>query len=244
MHRNFLAHDEQSWMPLRLSDNLVELNGYFVEIALSLLLTANGKKIALTDSIYKHGRSKVFEIFAQPGATLKNFTDNIRFGKRGWNVKGVSRILIHGGANSMFERNGQIRRVTIFEVLEEFKAIRTVIRRENSSAILIFSSILPRRDGYLENKSYIAGINFALEKWCARSKGSCVFLPSYVPFIKHGKPNKALLSDSDGLHPCGAGVSKLDSLFEQAFSSEFLLDKVLSERVRILRGQPSFPGRL
>ena len=178
---------------------------------------------------------------AQSGATLKNFADNIRFGKTGWDVRGLSRILIHGGANTLFDRKGLIRCKTVFEVLQEFIELRSVIRRKNSHAILIFSSILPRRDGFHEHKHRVAGVNFALEKWCALSGGSCVFLPSFIPFIKDGKPNRALLSEGDGLHPCGAGVSKLDGLFEQALSSDFLLQRSLSDRVRRLRGQPRLP---
>ena len=211
---------------------------------MSHLFTASGRKKVLSDSIYKHGASKAFDIQAQPGATLKNIADNISFEKAGWSVKGFSRILIHAGANNLFNKKGRVNaRPTLFEHLQEFIALRSVIRRKNSYAVIIFSAILPRRDHFKEHKSFIAGLNFALEKWCARSSGASIFAPTHLAFLGgDGLPNMALLADSDGLHPCGAGVSKLDGLFEQVLSSEYLLERVRSERTLRLRGQAKIPG--
>ena len=90
------------------------------------------------------------------------------------------------------------------------------------------------------------GLNFAIEKWCAKSGGTCIFIPSFHSFLsrthpvpaQRGEPNSALFSDSDGLHPDGAGVDVLESIFQQAFSTGYLLTRIRADRTQLLKALP------
>ena len=66
-------------------------------------------------------------------------------------------------------------------------------------------------------------------------KGGVIFIPSYSAFMTaRGKPNEALFAISDGLHLDGAGIDVLESIFQQALSTKYMLTRIRSQRTRKL----------
>ena len=189
----------------------------------------------ISDSMAKYVAIQDVDIRAFRGYTLKNVTDRIRFDKL--DVSGYTRILIHVGSNDISNMvdKGQCDSLTIFDMKDRYEVLRNSIRRRNSAAVLLFSAILPRVNRYQLFKGYIRGINFAVEKLCAKSRGACIFIPSFNVFMLRGKPREALFSDSDGLHLTGGGVDVLESCFQQALSTGYLLDRVRAGRTHILK---------
>ena len=190
----------------------------------------DGKCAVFSDSIPARARKIKCVVRAFPGATILGLTDRIISGEVG--VRGLKRILLHVGINdinNLIDKKKH-RADTIFQVMDRFKALRDAIRRRNSSALLLVSSILPRRSRYYVFRPYIQGLNFALEKWCAKSKHT-VFIPSYQSFLSQGQPIAALYSERDGLHLSKSGVEKLEACFQQAFSTGYLLTRVTANRV-------------
>lgn len=184
----------------------------------------------LTDSMAKYVQIKGAKVCAFRGDTIGRLADRIRF--RSVDVTGYSRIFIHVGSNdiSNLVSSGQIRQVNAVDVLRRFKSLRTIIRRRNSRASLLFSSILPRVKQFDLYKPYISGLNFALEKWCASSKGASVYIPSFQPFLVYGRPKTELYA-CDGLHLSGSGVELLEGCIQQALSTGYLLKRVSTRRV-------------
>ena len=208
----------------------------YVYTLLVCLFAGVGRWLVLTDSIAKYVRvNDKTEVLAFPGDTVKKLTDRIAFGEV--SVVGYSRILIHVGcndvSNSVFSKKER-RYTTVITIMDRFRALRSVIRRVNSGALLLFSSILPRREKYQLFRPLIQGLNFALEKFCAKSKGTNIFIPSFRCFLSHGEPRPEYFSDSDGLHLDGAGVVKLQGVFQQALSSGYLRVRVKCERAKML----------
>lgn len=183
----------------------------------------------------KYVKAHDVDVRAFRGDTIKKLTDRIRFD--GVEVKGYSRILIHVGTNDIINMvdSGKHRDTTVFDLIDRYHLLRDTIRRRNSKAVLIFSAILPILNRYKLFRGYIRGLNFALEKWCAKSRGVRVFIPSFNAFIARGRPKAALYAESDGLHLSGAGVDLLESILQQALSTGYLLTRVRSDKVRELK---------
>lgn len=80
----------------------------------------------------------------------------------------------------------------------------------------------------------MSGINFALDKWCAKSFCATIYNPTYATFLDHGMPREELYSVSDGLHLNGAGVDRLEAAIAQALSTGYLLEKARYLRLRKL----------
>jgi len=156
------------------------------------------------------------------------------------NVHGYSVILIHAGTNDLAKliENGKIHQVTVQEILEFYKQLRNSIRRRNNYAILLFSAIIPRHQDFELFYPYAYGLNFAIEKWCARSKGTCIFIPSHKVFLAYGKPKQCMYSVSDGLHPRGAGKDTLEAYFQQALTVSSMLERTNSKRTQKLANLP------
>ena len=178
------------------------------------------------------------DVRAFRGDTVRRLTDRIAFGEV--NVVGYARILIHVGSNDIsdFVSRRHPRSTTFMHVLDRFGALRNTIRRKNSSALLLFSSVLPRKDDYALFKPYIQGLNFALAKICAKTGGTNIFVPSYRAFLKYGEPRPELFADNDGLHLSGAGVVMLESCFQQALSTGYLMLNLKSKSTRKLSQIP------
>ena len=170
-----------------------------------LVVAGRGQKLVLTDSLGKYTKVPGAKVKAYPGETLTRLADRIRF--NGLDVSRVSRILVHVGTNDIFNLldSGRIKDTTPQELLRCFSTLRSVIRRRNSRAVIMFSSVLPRLRKFEVYKPYATGLNFCLEKWCAKSGGACVYIPSYKNFLKGGRPRCELFA-RDGLHLNGAGV--------------------------------------
>ena len=188
----------------------------------------SGKKnLLICNSIPKYVQAKDTEVAAFPGHTVPRVVDYIRFG--GLSVQGYGKILIHMGACDLGKLldTGKIRTTSVKDFLRRF------IRRRNSRALVIISSILPREDRYDEFLPYTHGINFALEKWCARSKGATVFAPTHRQFLKNGRPRAELFA-KDGLHLDGGGVDRLEASLQQALSTSYLNKRLGSKRTHKL----------
>ena len=191
-----------------------------------IVVAGRGQKLVLTDSLGKYTKVPGAKVKAYPGETLTRLVDRIRFD--GVDVSQVSRILVHVGTNDISNLldSGRIKHTTPLELLRHFSTLRSVIRRRNSRAVIIFSSVLPRLRKFETYKPYAAGLNFCLEKWCAKSGGACVYIPSYRNFLKGGRPRSELFA-KDGLHLNGAGVDCLES-------TAYLVDRVTAGRTRRL----------
>ena len=206
------------------------------------LFAGNGMCLVITDSMGKYVSLSDAEVKSYRGDTIKSLADRIRFGEV--NVSGYARILIHVGTNDISNMisSGKIKTMTIHDLLDRYNALRYTIRRRNSQAVLLWSAVLPRVNRFKLFRPYIEGINFALEKFCSKTDGACIYIPSYSSFmvkknslILRDKVNDALFSNSDGLHLSGAGVDVLEALFQQALSTGYLLDRVRSSRVKMLK---------
>ena len=158
--------------------------------------------------------------------------DRIRFGQV--DISWHERILVHVGTNDVDDvlRSRRTKSVTPQQVLRKYKVLREVIRRQNSRALL------PRLKQFIKFKPYVLGLNLALEKWCAKSIWSCVFIPSYRSFLAGGEPREELFP-KDGRHMNGAGVDRLVDCFQQALSTEHLVVRVTAERTRKL-SEPTY----
>ena len=107
-------------------------------------VSGRGGRLVLTDSLGKYARVPGAEVKAFPGETLTRLADRIKF--KEVDVSRVSRILVHVGTNDIANLldSGRIEGVTPQELLRRFTTLRSVIRRRNSNAVLLFSSVLPR----------------------------------------------------------------------------------------------------
>ena len=194
--------------------------------------------MVLSDSMAKYvSINACTDVQSFRGDTVWRLTDRIAFNRL--SVKGYARILIHVGANDLSNMVDEDERyVTVFTLINRFKALRNVIRRQNKNALLLFSSVLPRVNRYHIFKPLCHGLNFALEKMCARSKGSNVFVASYKRFISFGSPREELFAENDGLHLNGAGVVELTACFQQALSTGHLMGRVGAKRRKRLAKLP------
>ena len=120
------------------------------------------------------------------------------------------------------------------EILVFLRILLLTIRRFNPNALVIFSSILPRIKGNRIMKPFVQGMNFAIEKWCAKSGGQCVFLPSFRWFLHEGKPVEDYFSRKDGLHLDGQGIVRLADCFVQGFSTGYLMSRLRKKRTERL----------
>ena len=198
-----------------------------------LSLAGKGPRVILTDSLGKYVRVPKAVVKAFPGKTVTKLTDRIRLGQV--DISRHERILVHVGTNDVDDvlRSSRTKAVTSQQVLRKYKVLREVIRRRNSRALILFSSILPRLKQFMKFKPYVLELNFALEKWCAKSGGSCVFISSHRSFLVGREPREELFA-KDGLHLNGAGVDRLEACFQQTLSTEHLMVRVTAERTRKL----------
>ena len=206
---------------------------YAIIILWLFLFTGDGPGLVLTDSLGKHLNIKGADVSFHRGCTVGKLNDMISFGSV--QVQGYSKILIHVGTNDLAQliSSGEIHSVTVHHVLQFFKRLSHSIARKNARAIQ-FSAILPRSHNFDLFYNYAYGLNFALEKWCARSKASRIFVPSHKPFLLFGRANPSLLSVSDGLHVRGAGNDTLEAFFQQALSTGNMLKVTNSKHTKKL----------
>ena len=135
-----------------------------------IVVAGRGQKLMLTDSLGKYTKVPGAKVKAYPGEILTRLADRIRF--EGVDVSRVSCILVHVGTNDISNLldSGRIKHTTPQELLRRFSTLRSVIRRRNSRAVIIFSSVLPRLRKFETYKPYAAGLNFCLEKWCLEGR--------------------------------------------------------------------------
>ena len=164
------------------------------------------------------------------GFKVLDLADLIRFGKI--DVTGFTLILVHGGINDLDEviKSGKILYMFVQDFIRRYVVLRDMVRRRNRNALVVFSAVLPRAGDFKTFYPYVSGVNFALRKWCAKSGGSSIFVPTHEQFLVRGLPRNELFSNSDGLHLNGAGVERLEAYFQQVMSqdSQLLLQCVKS----------------
>ena len=179
-----------------------------------------GSKLALVDSIPKYVRIKSTQVSVHKGYKVLDLADLIRFGKI--DIAGFSLILIHGGINDLDEviKSGMIAHMFVQDFIRRYVVLRDMVRRRNRNALVVFSAILPRAGDFKNFFPYVYGVNFALRKWCAKSGGASIFVPTYEQFLVRGLPRYELFSNSDGLHLNGAGVERLEAYFQQVMSED------------------------
>ena len=186
----------------------------------------------LTDSIGKRVKITTGEVASFPGDNICRLGDRIARGEV--RVSDRCKILIHVGINDINDifKYDKVKTTTVVQILDRYKSLRDLIRWRNSHAILLFSAILPRDSRCFSQYSpFIYGINFALEKLCAQSSGSCVFVDTWKFFMNGVSPRDELFAKRDGLHLCGFGDERLQHCWRQALSDTYIAEKRFSRRV-------------
>ncbi len=148
-------------------------------------------------------------------------------------------ILVHAGTNDLNNliTSGQLASTSIRHFIYRYIALRANIRRCNSHALILISSVLPRLDEFQIYDPLIRGINFALEKMCAKTGGACLYVPSFKWFMSYDSPIKAYFA-SDGIHPNGAGNGALQAGFQQSLSVGTMIERAVSRRTKRLAALP------
>jgi len=144
----------------------------------------------LTDSVPKNVKVKNGMVNVHRGDKILQLADRVVFGQV--SVKGYGYLLVHAGINDLSEwlAKDLLKVYTVHDLLYRYKALHKVLRRRNKHAIIMFSAILPRADSFDLYFPLIRGANFALEKWCAKSGGRRVFVPSHVQFLRGGEAKR------------------------------------------------------
>ena len=138
----------------------------------------------------------------------------------------------------MFKFN-KCKSTLVTHILDRYKALREFIRWRNSHAVILFSAILPRDSrSFAQYAPYIYGINFALEKLCAKSSGSCVFVDTWKFLMNGNRPRDELFAKRDDLHLCGFGDDRLQHCWRQALSDAYIVEKRCSRKVLKLASIP------
>lgn len=176
-------------------------------------------------------------VSAHRGFSISQLNDLISFGDI--NVSGFTVIIIHAGTVDIAQIiEGTAPQTSVHYLLQCYKALKRSIQMRNPRARLLFSSVLPRALDFYSYKYLNYGLNFALEKWCAKSRGSAIFVPSFRRFLEKGSPISALFSKKDGLHLNGAGVDALAECFVEAITENFASQAISARRVRRLANLP------
>ncbi len=184
------------------------------------------QKLVLSDSIAKYVSLKQVTVLAFPGDTIQRLTDRIAFGQI--ELTQYQAIVIHVGTNDLSDLVLQhlLPHTSPLDLLRRYKALREVVRKRNTTAVLYFSAILPRSSGPLIKRpspqiiQHLAyGINFALQQWCDSDNGLTFFVRSDKWFRSNGKVRDELFASSDGIHLNGGGTDRLAQCFSQALSA-------------------------
>ncbi len=91
--------------------------------------------------------------------------------------------------------SGLIKTVTVHDIKHKYEALRKVIPHSNRHATLIFSAILPHAHQFNLFFPLIFGLNFALEKWCAKFVGKRIFIHTHKLFLRRDKPKSEQFSN-------------------------------------------------
>jgi hypothetical protein len=191
--------------------------------------------LILSDSIAKYTKAKDTITSYHKGKTIGQLNDIVCFNKD-LNINRFGLILIHAGTNDLAQwvYSDFVEHLQVQHILGYYKELRNSIRRRNTRAIIVFSAIIPRVKDFKLFYPYAYGVNFALEKLCAKSNGTCIFLPTHKYFLRNGIPMPNLYSSSDGLHPNGAGNDRLEARFQQALTASSLTNALNSKRTKLL----------
>ena len=193
------------------------------------------------DSIPKYVQLRGGNVMVHAGKTVSDLNNKIVFGDIP--IEKFDMLLVHAGINDLndlldTESNKLVNKTLPMDIIRKYYALRNSIRRRNQRCILLFSSILHRGPkSFKKFFPYVYGVNFGIEKMCAKSGGTCVFVPSWQAFVvKNGlsySPKSELFA-SDSLHLNGAGVDVLSQVLQQAMTGQFVLEKLGSVRRRRL----------
>ena len=142
------------------------------------------------------------------------------------------RILVHVGTNDVTDllRSRRTRSVTPQQALRKYKVLREVNCRQNSQALILFSSILPRLNQFRNFKTYkLLGLNFALEKWCATQEVPTCVYPILQELPGRRRAKRRIVCQ--GWHLNGAGEDRLEACFQQALSTEHQMVRMTAARM-------------
>lgn len=177
------------------------------DVLFFIILAVLRKTTLISDSICKHVKNlRNCTLQAFKGASIRDIIDNITNGviNLHFNV-----IIIHVGTNDIYRLH-----LNEFEFL--YHKLITSIRQVNVRAKVILSAILPRPVDFRETKHLIILVNNLLKTICR--KRSSVYVTTYRPFLKFGKPICELFSPLCWLHVNHQGNVKLTIFFTQVLS--------------------------
>lgn len=130
---------------------------------------------------------------AYPGASIEAIIAKIQSGLIG--LQNYRIIIFHVGSNNLHDENIQVG-----ELYMIYKRLLTLVRRENHSAALVLSEIIPRT---YENRNQLnkrMAVNRAIEHLCKQTYGA-YFFRTYRAFIKEGTlRGDPIYYAQDGLH--------------------------------------------
>ncbi len=200
-------------------------------------------KAVVTDSIGKFLPSRPgIQHHLLPGCTVISLIDKIHSGNL--NLQGYKAILVHMGTNDIDPRTwagNMTWNTKVDQVIQSYNTLISEIRRQNSHALLLFSSILPRPKDWDTSKEVVITTNNRLKALCKARK--CWYVPSYSPFIlkgasidvaHKGNPIRHYFAHRDGgLHLTLPGSAVLSRVIIQALSDVELNKAAVARNVSV-----------
>ena len=137
------------------------------------------------------------KIKSHPGGRVRAIETTIVMESQQNHIKDASVIVLHTGTNNVSDGD------PCESIIEEFKDTIDTIGNVNSSAKIVISSILPRKNDRLVN-NHIRLTNRALQEMCDEEE--LHFLNNDDLFIKGGKVDVSLFSDHIHLNAKGGRI--------------------------------------
>lgn len=197
------------------------------DVLFFIILAVLRKTTLISDSICKHVKNlRNCTLQAFKGASIRNIIDNITNGviNLHFNV-----IIIHVGTNDIYRLH-----LNEFEFL--YHKLITSIRQVNVRAKVILSAILPRPVDFRETKHLIILVNNLLKTICR--KRSSVYVTTYRPFLKFGKPICELFSPLCWLHVNHQGNVKLTIFLHKFYPIVELCEEYISHHISVWEKEP------
>ena len=160
----------------------------------------NSNHCIVGDSIIKFLKiTNQADIISLPGITIDRLFWKFQLNKI--SLEEYKIVIIHVGAND-------VREGTKSQILDRYVRLIKAVRKQNQTALVGLSSILPQPCASAGINSKIEEVNKAVKSLCG--KDNLYFVPSYRPFAKSLKAGNLDLYAIDKLHLSykGAGTLK------------------------------------